>query len=117
MLKKADIILCAVCIALGLCVYAFLPGGDDGGEVQVMHMGEVVYRGNLLTDNVVVIDDLYLNEIHIHDGSVFYAHSDCPGGDCVHMGSISRAGGTLACLPNSTFVVIEQGEEVDSIAE
>lgn len=54
--------------------------------------------------------------IKIQSGEVFYAHSDCPGQDCVKMGRLSGPG-QLACAPNETIVVVERRESgVDSIA-
>ena len=35
--------------------------------------------------------------------------SDCPGQDCVHSGSISRAGQSLICLPAQVVIHLESG--------
>ena len=47
--------------------------------------------------------------------------ADCPGKDCVHTGSISKAGSAIVCLPNRLEIRIENrgdaSSDVDAIAE
>lgn len=117
MWKKADIILAAVLLALG-CLGVFLLGGNgDNRQVVVRRGGDILYRGSLTEEHTVEVDGAYHNVIQIQDGEVFFASSDCPNKDCVHMGAIGQAGGMLACAPNGVVVAIESGEEgVDIVA-
>ena len=41
----------------------------------------------------------YTLTVRAADGAVRVSESDCPGQDCVHSGSITRAGQSIVCLP------------------
>ncbi len=116
MIKKADIILCTVFIILGITAF-FLLTSTPGENVRIKHHGETVYFANLHIDHEIIVEGEYTNHIKIENGAAYYESSDCPGEDCVHMGSASDSGRTLACAPNSTIVIIEGHSEVDGIAE
>ncbi len=116
MLKRADLILCALLILAGISLYALLPSGE-GETVVIIHQGETVYSANLHEDAFFEVNGDYFNKIYIENSRVFFHTSDCPGRDCVKMGQVSSAGAMLACAPNSTIVLIEGQSEVDGIAE
>ena len=54
----------------------------------------------------------------VEKGEVYVAESDCPGGDCMHQGKISRKGQRIACAPNGVIITVSGGKdgEVDVIA-
>ena len=43
--------------------------------------------------------------------------SDCPGGDCIRMGTITRSGESIVCLPARTVISLLHGAEsgVDAV--
>lgn len=116
MIKKADIFLGLGLIAAAVLALLFLGGGDGEAVVTVRQRGEIVYQGPLAQDEEISLAGDFHNVIKIQSGEVFYAHSNCPGQDCVKMGRLSGPG-QLACAPNETIVVVERRESgVDSIA-
>ena len=70
--------------------------------------------------------ELYKNEYTLSvEGVVLYVdgkggitvkEADCPDGLCKDMGRRSRAGGTIACVPNKVVVVLEKSNDrVDGV--
>lgn len=118
MLKKADIILAVILIALGFVpLIAF--AGSGGGTVTVTHNGKTVYSGSLNEDKTIEVDGRYHNTIRISGGSVSFVKSDCPNRDCVDAGS--HTSGVIACAPNGVIVTVSGaktgGSGVDTLAE
>lgn len=66
--------------------------------------------------NVTVKTDYGYNLVSMQSGKVQITESDCPGHDCVHMGSISKTGDTLICLPHKLLVTLEGGDAVDAVS-
>lgn len=116
LIKKGDIIIIAVLIALSVAGM-FLNYGDEGDTVTVMHDGQVIYTGSLSTDREIKVYGDYENIIVIENGEARFESSDCPNKDCVHSGSISKSSQTAACLPNKTIIKISGESEVDDIAK
>lgn len=120
MIKKADIILAAALIVIGLAMsYFFSFGNEAGNQVLITCDGEKFGSYFLFEDNEVVIDrNNHLNKVTIHDGIVSMKFSDCNGQDCVHQGDISKSGEAIICLPNKVVVEITGGNaEYDSISK
>ena len=73
----------------------------------IVHRGQVVQTVELdrLTEEmtVTVEGDYHLTILLDRDG-VRVAESDCPGQDCVHTGTITRAGQSIVCLPEQVVV-------------
>ena len=106
------VVLLAVAIAL-----AFLPGFfSDAAAVEIYHNGTLVKTMDLSTNESYTVEGDYVNVITVSGGSVSITHSDCPGMDCVHSGSISAVGRSLVCLPNGLEVrVVGQSGDVDFV--
>jgi len=118
MIKKADVLLSVGLVLLSLLGLLLLPGGGQERRVTIKQEGRVVYSGPLSVDKTFTLEGAYTNVIEIRGGAAYYADSDCPGQDCVHMGRISEAGRVAACAPNHTILLIQGGDgEVDGIAE
>ncbi len=110
----AIVLVAALAFGLGLL---FLPSYGDATEsvVQIYQSGELLRELPLNGEETVEIGGKYENTLVIQNGSVAFAHSTCPGEDCVHSGSISRAGRSLVCLPNEVEVRITGADEIDFI--
>lgn len=95
-----------------------LLNGAEGETVTVRQGDEILYQGPLRRDMTVDADGAYHNRIVIRNGEVYMAESDCPGGDCLHQGSIHRSGQRIACAPNGVIVSVtgKQESEVDVVA-
>lgn len=119
MIKKADIILAAALIVIGLAMsYFFSSGSSSGQELLVSCGGERFGSYSLLEDREIVIErNDHINKITIKNGIVSMNFSDCRGQDCVQQAGISKTGESIVCLPNQVVLEIIGGSaEYDSIS-
>ena len=85
----------------------------DGEEVERCLLEEVPdteisYSGNGYTLKVALGSNLFPDEM-----GVCVAESDCPTQDCVHTGTITRAGQSIVCLPARIVIELEGGSDMD----
>lgn len=110
MLKFGDIIIAAcVIISAMLLLFGSLFLQKDGGVVRITVSGER-FEYPLNTDAVKIIksNDITLTVV-IDSGCVYVESSDCPGGDCVACGTISRTGKSIVCLPAQVSITVVKG--------
>lgn len=113
-LWDALVVLLIVALAAA-CALAVWSRGTDAGELTAVVTvdgteaeriplkdfpdGERTYSGNGYTIHV-----------RLTDGSGLYvAEADCPTQDCVHTGTITRAGQSIVCLPARIIIRLEGG--------
>ncbi|MDD4569375.1 MAG: NusG domain II-containing protein [Tepidanaerobacteraceae bacterium] len=107
------ILLVALFIFVGFQVYGFTGGRTyaiievDGNPYQKVSLGE---DGPQLKINVPVPYGENVVEIDRDKVRMFYA--DCPDGDCVRQGWISRPGQIIVCLPNRMVIKIESDDKL-----
>lgn len=116
--RKGDffaIVLVALLAAATAAVY--LPGKDDaqGSAVQIYQDNVLVQELPLTADAEFAVSGDYTNSIVIRGGKVCIEASDCPGGDCMHSGWISRPGRSIVCLPNRVEIRISGQADVDFV--
>ncbi len=119
MIRKADIILAAILIVLGLLAsYALSAGGETGQMVYVTASGKEYAYYSLMEDRTITIDqEGHINKITIKNGQVSMTFSDCSNQDCVHQGKISKTSQSIVCLPNKIVVEIHgDNPEYDAVA-
>ena len=105
--RRGDTAVIALILAAAISVAAaFALAAADGGEAvaEIRRDGELGATLPLNADAQYTVEGAYTNTICVEAGEVFFASSDCPGGDCVHSGAISRPGRSLVCLPNRVEV-------------
>lgn len=118
-LKKADIVLAAALIVIGLGMSYFLSFGQmEGQELVVTVDGKKFGSWSLMEDQEISVErNGHMNKITIKDGVVSMGFSDCHGQDCVRQGAISKTGENIICLPHKLVLEIAGGEAAyDSIA-
>ncbi len=114
-LRKRDIILCIVLIAVGitcwLVMWFVLPAGNTA---------DVYIDGKLVQTIDMTVDDAYefstdrgSNTVAVESGKIRVSDADCPDKVCVDMGWKSRRGETLTCLPHKLVIEIQGGGERD----
>ncbi len=116
--KKGDWIAIAIVAVLALVVgLLFLPSGGEPSDsvVQIYRDGKLLRELPLTAEETLTIQGKYENTVTIHNGTVAITHSTCPGEDCVHSGSITKAGRSLVCLPNSLEIRITGAAEIDFV--
>lgn len=107
-----DGVIAAAVIAIAVIVAVVFYGNKTySGELRV-----VVSVGNRVVDTLPLSDEksthTYCHNgytlLVLMDGSgVRVEQSDCPSQDCVHTGTITRAGQSIVCLPAQIVVYLE----------
>ena len=113
MIKKADIILLIVILAVGIPLAILsLSSGTGGDKVKISLNGKVYGTYPLHEDRVIeVSEDGHTNHITIKDGQVSMSYSTCLNQICVNTGAISETKDAIVCLPNRVVVeIISSGE-------
>ncbi len=108
MIKKADIILLIVILAVGIPLAILsLSSGTGGDKVKISLNGKVYGTYPLHEDRVIeVSEDGHTNHITIKDGQVSMSYSTCRNQVCVNTGAISETKDAIVCLPNRVVVEI-----------
>ena len=110
-----DGLIVAAVVLLGVLVAVFFYGpkaNADGPLKCVISVGGEVADAAPLASFAgehTYSHNGYTLTIRVSEGQVEVLHSDCPGQDCVHAGSISRAGQSLICLPAQVVIHLESG--------
>ena len=113
MIKKADIVLLIIILAVGIPLSVLsLTAGTAGDKVQISADGEVYGIYPLDMDREIeVTEDGHTNHITIKDGQVSMSYSTCRNQVCVNTGAISQAKDAIVCLPNRVVVEIISSEK------
>ena len=108
MIKKADIILLIVILAVGIPMSVLsLTAGTGGDKVKISADGHVYGIYPLDEDGEIeVTEDGHTNHITIKDGQVSMSYSTCHNQVCVNTGAISHTKDAIVCLPNRVVVEI-----------
>ena len=120
-LKKYDIIaiICVAVIVIISYIMVNLLRNDEADTVVIYVDGKIEKKLDLNKNQEykVNVDNGY-NNIRIKDKKAKIKESDCSNQTCVNMGTISKDGQTLICLPHKVEVTIvsDDKSEVDVIA-
>lgn len=117
-LKKGDAVAVALVVLLAVAlVLVFLPWeSSQPAWVEIYHHGQLVKTLPLSENGSYTLSEAYTNVIWVEDSRVSMIESDCPGGDCMHSGSISAAGRSIVCLPNGVEVrIVGRKNDVDFV--
>ncbi|MGM9606711.1 MAG: NusG domain II-containing protein [Oscillospiraceae bacterium] len=109
-----DLLVALVILALAAALAVFLfPRSEQALTVRVVQDGELLLSCRLddLDEPVLVpVKGPYPLTLELSREGVRVTETACPGEDCLHMGTISRAGSQIICLPNRLIVALE-GED------
>lgn len=109
-MKKRDIILGVVIIAIGLIMMLLmrLYHSSPGNEIMIKVNGKKYGTYSLEKNQEIDIDTEFgHNVVCIEDGKAYMKEADCPDGYCKRQGSISRENQTIVCLPHKLVVEIK----------
>ena len=120
-LKKYDIIaiICVAVIVIISYITVNLLRNDEADTVVIYVDGKIEKKLDLNKNQEYKVDvDNGYNIVRIKDKKVRIKESDCGNQTCVNMGTISKDGQTLICLPHKVEVTIvsDDKSEVDVIA-
>ena len=113
MIKKADIVLLIIILAVGLPLSVLsLTAGTGGDKVRISADSEVYGIYPLDEDREIeVTEDGHTNHITIKGGQVSMSYSTCLNQVCVNTGAISETKDAIVCLPNRVVVeIISSGD-------
>ena len=113
MIKKADIILLIVILAVGIPMSVLsLTAGTGGDKVKISADGQVYGIYPLDEDGEIeVTEDGHTNHITIKGGQVSMSYSTCLNQVCVNTGAISETKDAIVCLPNRVVVEIISSDD------
>lgn len=118
-IRKADIVLLIVLLAIGIASSVYLASSRTGGDTVIISQnGEMYGKYSLMEDNKIVIEDGdEKNVITIKGGKVSMTEASCHNQVCVHHSPISYSGESIICLPNKVVVKIEGGGGYDAVSK
>lgn len=109
-----DLLVALIILALAAALAVFLfPRSEQALTVRIVRDGELLLSCRLddLDEPVLVpVEGPYPLTLELSREGVWVAETACPGEDCLHTGTISRAGSQIICLPNRLVVTLE-GED------
>ena len=112
-IKKADIILLVLLLALGLFLTFAISGTSSAGQKVVVTLdGKEYGTYSLAVDKEILVQNgNNINKITIKNGQVQMAESSCKNQLCVKHHTISQTNQRIVCLPNRVMVEIEGGKD------
>ena len=135
MIKKADIVLAAVLLIIGLGSPFLLRSNSADDSFAVITVdNEILGSYPLSKDRTLILTEgglkeasgpagslhtqsgeEILNIIVIENGEVRVKSANCRGNDCVKMGAISTEGQFIACLPHKMLITISGGDDAPDV--
>ena len=116
--NRYDAVVAAIValLAVAVALWFFLPKTQSGELTVVISTGgEETERVKLNSFiETTVTHNGYTLRITADDSGVRVTDSDCPTQDCVHTGTITRAGQSIVCLPAQVVVHLEGAASADA---
>ncbi|MEF2674808.1 MAG: NusG domain II-containing protein [Eubacteriales bacterium] len=116
---KADLILMAAIVIIGLGISIFLAAGShQGNKVEITKDGKLWGTYSLDGEHKITIrDGKELNVVKISGGKVTMESANCKNQVCVHHSPVYRTGESIVCLPHKIVVSIKgEDNEYDTIS-
>lgn len=116
---KADLILMAAIVIIGLGISIFLAAGShQGNKVEITKDGKLWGTYSLDGEHKITIrDGKERNVVKISGGKVTMESANCKNQVCVHHSPVSRTGESIVCLPHKIVVSIKgEDNEYDTIS-
>ena len=115
LLKKADILLLLLLLALSLLPLLFWKTPPAACYAEVRQAGRVIHKipltghqGNQdIPLNCEQDGQTHYNLIRVEQNTIAIIAADCPDKICVHTGAISQPGEIIACLPHKLIIEIK----------
>jgi len=114
---RDDLLVVGAILAAALVIFLLFQGrtlllgeasAEQTGPYAVVANTEGTYEVLPLSQDTTldVSSDLGENLVAVHDGAVYIASSDCRNQTCVGMGTASKAGDTIICLPHHLVIQV-----------
>lgn len=121
-MKKTDVMLLAVILALGVIGILILIGNRDAGAcVSITENGEVIgiYALDKDCDVLIETEDGGSNLLRIAEGKASVVSADCHNQDCVEHKAVSQSGESIICLPHKIVITVystSDDKDMDAVA-
>ena len=116
--NRYDAVVAAIValLAVAVALWFYLPKTQSGELTVVISTGgEETERVKLNSfTETTVTHNGYALTVAADESGVWVADSDCPTQDCVHTGTITRAGQSIVCLPAQVVVHLEGAASADA---
>lgn len=114
-IKRRDVILFLVLVILGAGSFILIKNNlKPGNEAEVYVDGSLVQTIDMARDDIYVFDTSYgTNTVVVEGGEIRVSEADCPDKICVNMGSVSRSGETITCLPHKLVIEVHNDKKND----
>ena len=116
--NRYDAVVAAIValLAVAVALWFYLPKAQSGDVTVVISTGGRETQRAALKDFVgtTVSHNGYTLVVSADGDSVWVSDSDCPTQDCVHTGTITRAGQSIVCLPAQVVVHLEGAASADA---
>ncbi len=112
--KPLDLLIIGAVALLALLMIYFFGPGDTGATAVILIDGREAASYPL--SGPVQEIEIGPCRFRIGDGKAQFLSSDCPDQICVHMGTLTHAGQSAACLPRRVLLEIRGKGGVDVIA-
>ena len=117
-MKKRDLILIGVVLAIALSAFVFIELFQQDGSYVVVTVGEgrdqhEIAKYSLSDDGEYSLNG-GTNILKIEGGKAWMIYGDCPKvkGDCTKQGKISKKGQSIVCTVNDLIVTV-YGDNID----
>ena len=108
-MKKSDMIVYAVILIIAVILFAWrYNGAEQALTARIYVEGELFETLNLRDSVQIQIESsLGYNAVEIEGSGVRMVLADCRSQDCIRMGTITRQGQIIACLPNRVVIRLD----------
>ena len=116
--NRYDAVMAAIValLAVAVALWFYLPKAQSGDVTVVISTGGRETQRVALKDftGTTVSHNGYTLTVSADGDGVWVADSDCPTQDCVHTGTIRRAGQSIVCLPAQVVIHLEGAAPADA---
>lgn len=116
--SPCDLLIIIAVVLTALCSVLFMIfQGSTENPVACIKINGEVYKELPLdqTQDVALENGGFHASVHIENGEVYFAFSECPDKLCVNQGSISKNGESIVCLPGRFSVTILSSGNQDDV--
>ena len=111
--KIGDYIVIAIILIITAGVFGFRLFGFGEGQTVVVSTDTEEYTYSLSEDRRVSLTSNGMSlTLVIENNSVRVEDAECPNHDCENMGTVSKNGEVIACVPAKVYIKIAEGGSV-----
>jgi hypothetical protein len=115
-IKHGDYVIVAIILLSALALFLGFAGRGNPASLTVSVDGVIIDRYTLPYYGEAQLTALDYPCTLVLDGySARVTDSTCPGHDCEHIGTITRAGESIVCIPNRMIITLDGAATTDAV--